>query len=157
MRRWKNTSPLPDSVEGLVQFVFDNADANIATATGHGTFHAIGGHNGDDTSFPSWQFSISASGNDRGSLSHWQLQQYSVKVLQNKASHTALLELPLLPWPLCKLKMSSVNLDYLWIAGFYINFRSRPSWAGLMQTANKTGKYEKASFVSASFINRDPT
>ena len=33
---------------GLVQFVFDNADVNIATATGHGTFDVIG----DDISFP---------------------------------------------------------------------------------------------------------
>ena len=37
----------------LVQFVFDNADVNIATATGHGTFHAIGGNSDDNTSFPS--------------------------------------------------------------------------------------------------------
>ena len=38
---------------GLVQFVFDNVDVNIATATGHGTFHAKGGNSVDDASFPS--------------------------------------------------------------------------------------------------------
>ena len=37
---------------GLVQFVFNNVDVNIATATGHVTFHAMGGNSGD-TSFPS--------------------------------------------------------------------------------------------------------
>ena len=30
-------------------------------------------------------------------------------------------------------------------------------WAGLMQTANNTRKYEKANIVQLSFIDRDPT
>ena len=35
---------------GLAQFVFDNADVNIATATGHRTVHAMGGISSDDMS-----------------------------------------------------------------------------------------------------------
>ena len=30
-------------LEGFTQFVFDNADFNVATLTGHNTFHAMGG------------------------------------------------------------------------------------------------------------------
>lgn len=30
-------------LNGFTQFVFDNADFNVATLTGHNTFHAMGG------------------------------------------------------------------------------------------------------------------
>ena len=30
-------------LDGFTKFVFDNADCNIATVTGHGTFHSMGG------------------------------------------------------------------------------------------------------------------
>ena len=30
-------------LEGFTQFLFDNADLNVATLTGHNTFHAMGG------------------------------------------------------------------------------------------------------------------
>ena len=33
----------PFGLEGFTQFVFDNADFNVTTLTGHNTFHAMGG------------------------------------------------------------------------------------------------------------------
>ena len=57
--------------------------------------------------------------------------------------------------PLCKLKMRGVNLK---TCGWLLpHFPSHPSWIDLMQTANYTGEYEKASIAPFSFINRTPT
>ena len=104
-----------------MQFDFDNADVNIATATGHGTFRVMGGNSGDEL--------IS-------------------KLKAFKPLH--------LPEPLCKLKMSGVNLQTCGrLASTSIH--SHPFRAGLIPIASSTGEYEKASIVLLSFINRNPT
>ena len=36
------TSPFPDNDDAFVQFIFDNADHNIKSLDGHGTFHSTG-------------------------------------------------------------------------------------------------------------------
>jgi len=45
MQRFEQTSggDLSYDLSGFTQFVFDNADFNVATLTGHNTFHSMGG------------------------------------------------------------------------------------------------------------------
>lgn len=145
----------------LVNFVFDNADVNIRTLTGLGTWHAMGGiacvnPMGAD---PLVQ-EIPRSTHIRSAAQLGEFAQVPIKRFQKpnvpglKQHIVGPLEVPK-PDTL----QLATSLDTLWLASFSLCIPVEavcPSWAGFMQRVAGKGKYDKSRIDILPFINLDP-
>ncbi|ELU12775.1 hypothetical protein CAPTEDRAFT_192603 [Capitella teleta] len=121
-------------LDGFFQFVFDNADFNVATISGHNTFHSMGGI-GCHSRF-------------------WEIQGHHQKVNQTSQSRYELNpRSQKLSFALDQLRMASMTLP---VANPNLGAPS-PSWGGFMQLASKGENYERTRIEILPFINRQPT
>lgn len=129
----------PCNLTGFTQFIFDNADFNIATLTGHGTFHSL---------------RVLACATTAGIPMHPQLKRSSkVQSCQNsrkfgsipvrrytKRAKAELGTITVSPLELGDIEISThkkaTEMDFLWLASYGKELLSPvPSWNGLMQVA----------------------
>ena len=144
----------------FTQFVFDNADFNISTLTGHGTFHAMGGiacvTPPCASEYPILQRpKDSPSSEVTGMFSQLDIRQYRKPV---EIRPTVIKKLfphdnPDIPnLHLCK------ALNVLWQCSFTLGLQPSecPFWSGFMQIVNSNVKYAKSQIIILPFINHDP-
>ena len=142
----------------FVQFVFDNADFNISTLTGHGTFHSIGGLVCTTPSRPSDKEPLRRSVN----LSTDQNKTFANVMRYTKraklSSITAeTLEIQYEEFIRNQGHVTASVMDLLWISNFGCKLSSPvPSWSGFMQIVNKEGEFECTKIQKLLFINLNP-
>ena len=145
--------------DGFLQHVFDNADFNIRTIDGHGTFHSMGGI----------QCSKPASNSGSVGATKRVLTPPEASVIGSYA------EVPIKPYTqppskaLSKLTIKdpiehevattvAERFDVLWISGHTIQATPHSSWAWFMQSAmQNTGTYDVSEITTLPFINMDPS
>ena len=143
----------------FLQYIFDNADFNIRTIDGHGTFHSMG----------CIQRSTPASNSGSVGATKRVLTPPKASVIGSYA------EVPIKPYTqppskaLSKLTIKdpiehevattvAELLDVLWISGHTIQATPRPSWAWFMQSAmQNTETYDVSEITTLPFINMDPS
>ena len=148
------------------QFIFDNADFNVNTLTGHDTFHAMGGlacvTPPCDKPKPIIKRSAEVQPLElSGMFGNIDLCQYE------KPSET----LPSIFKPLSLMKQEqaylikglnvSKTLNQLWLSSFSLSLQPAqcPFWSGFMQVVHghsSTQQYDKCKKVILPFINHDP-
>lgn len=145
------------NLDGFSQFVFDNADFNTATISGHNTFHTMGGI-----------ACVTPAGNpDSITLKRSTTDLPKAEVVRKfgkipimtykKPAKIGLSSITLEPLKDVNYSLPSqqlaLSLDYLWIRNFPVD--TCPSWNGFMQTAVRGAKYEKTRIEILPFIHLD--
>lgn len=129
---------------GFTQYVFDNADINVTTLDGHGTFHALGGIQ-------------CVTPRDAITVNETIIRQYTSRIDTDNKNIPILMYKKPTTAPLKDVIVKSIDLndvsyvqksikfDLIWLAGF-IQLPKTPSWNGYMnQSFGKTG--ENTEFV----------
>ncbi|ELU04056.1 hypothetical protein CAPTEDRAFT_206657 [Capitella teleta] len=151
-------------LDGFFQFVFDNADFNVATISGHNTFHSIGG--------------IGCVTPDSGRSRHT-IKRSTKLVKADVTGEFGKVAIKAYKKPfvsaLSCIKVSSLfpdelnprsqkllfTLDQLWMASMTLpdaNLSTpSPSWGGFMQLASKGENYKRTRIEILPFINLQPT
>lgn len=147
------------NLDKFSQFVFDNADFNVATLTGHNTFHAMGGiacvtpHS--DTNKQSLPRNMNiASAETIGKFGQIPIKSYK-KPPKVGLSSVSLEALDVTDSNLSSQKVA-FSLDCLWMLKFTIQ-ENCPSWSGFMQQVVKSEEHEKSRIEILPFIHLDPT
>ena len=141
------------------QFVFDNADFNVATLTGRNTFHAMGGiacvtpHGNITTQSLPRNTDIPCAATI-GRFGQIPIKSYK-KPPKIGLSSVSLEALDVLDSNMPCQKMASF-FDLLWMLKFTMT-ENCPSWSGFMQQVVKSDDYEKARIEILPFIHLDPT
>lgn len=154
------TSWKPDTEEeSFCQYVFDNADFNIKTLTGKGTFHTMGGIKciTPITSVKTQEISklkSIPSSNEIGAAGNILIKQFIGKPKEG----------------LNVLKLENVSnsddvqcvttvrpKDVLWLYGKFLQIPSFPSWQGFMEAITYTQSYEQSKILALPFISLPPT
>ena len=152
----------PDyNLQNFTQFVFDNADFNVSTLTGHDTFHANGGiavvtPPGDTDPCVLKRNTQLHGTEDIGQFSNVPLRTYKKPL--NPALKTVIIG-PLEQSVEEPLNIKSAkSIDNLWLANFVlgVSLTPCPSWSGFMQIS-VSGLYEKSKIEILPFINQDPS
>lgn len=125
---------------GFMQYVFDNADINVTTLDGHGTFHALGGI---QCVTPHEAVVIDTTIARQPTL-RIDSENKNIRIQIYKKSATD---------PLKNVVVKSIDLSYagyvkkalkfdlIWLAGF-ITLPQTPSWNGYMNRSfSETGEY----------------
>ena len=145
---------------GLVSFVFDNADINIRTHTGHGTWHVMGGISaitpGGNIIEPVFCRSTEVrSILTLGKFAEIPLQRYrkpSVADLKHVLIKSIDQMNPILPS-----LTTAKALDNIWMASYYVSGPGKcPSWSGFNQTVVNQGLYDISRIEILPFVNHDP-
>ena len=145
---------------GFTQFVFDNADFNVATVTGHNTFHNMGGiacvtpPGVVDTS-PIKRTVKLQSAEKVGAFGHIPIKTYNKPAVPGLQSVViGPLKIPDQELPSLR---TAVAIDSLWVAGYVLELDLCPSWSGFMKVAMQSDQYEKTRIEALPFINLDPS
>jgi len=141
------------------QFVFDNADFNVATLTGRNTFHEMGGiayvtpHGNITTQ------SLPRNTNIPCAATFGRFGQIPIKSYKKPPklglSSVSLEAFDVLDSNMPCQKMASF-FDLFWMLKFTMT-ENCPSWSGFMQQVVKSDDYEKARIEILLFIHLDPT
>ena len=125
---------------GFTQFVFDNADFNVATVTGHNTFHNMGGiacvtpPGVVDTS-PIKRTVKLQSAEKVGAFGHIPIKTYNKPAVPGLQSVViGPLKIPDQELPSLR---TAVAIDSLWVAGYVLELDLCPSWSGFMKEADE--------------------
>lgn len=147
-----------------VQFIFDNADYNIRTIDGYGSFHVMGGvqtvtpHSTLQNETPVPRNVPTESSAAIGPLAYlpmvWYKQPSVVGLSQITAIDLTNLSVHLEPESVQNTRL----LDVLWAVVFTSDLSNvnKPSWNGYMEVAHKHLAHEKSALVPLPFINHDP-
>ena len=147
-------------LDGFTQFIFDNADFNVATVTGHNTFHSMGGiactMPGKQRAWTKVKRSMNVScKNVTGQFGQVPVQVYKPPRVKGLKSVLINPLNPPNPQPVgC---ISGECLDSLWISTLMLGNSPCPSWGGFMQTHVKGHGHERSSIQILPFINLDPS
>ena len=156
-----NEQKVYDLSGDLVNFVFDNADVNIRTLTGSGTWHAMGGiacvtpvgAEHTETEIPRSTRIRSAA----------QLGEFAeIPIKRYRKSEVAGLRRCVfgpLQEPEPNILQLAISLDSLWLASFSLCIPVGavcPSWSGFMQMAVKGENHQKSRIDILPVINMDP-
>ena len=145
--------------DGFLQYVFDNADFNIRTIDGHGTFHSMGGS----------QCTTPASNTNPVGVTERvltlpkssEIGKHGVIPIKtyNQPPTKALRQIPIKDPSENTVDTSEAErLDALWISGYTIQATPQPSWAGFMQSAMQNeGNYDVSEITALPFINNNPS
>lgn len=144
----------------LVNFVFDNADIDIRTLTGHGTWHAMGGiagitPGGDYTEPVLPRSTTVRPAADVGRYAEIPLKNYRKPAVPGlKQVIIGPQEHPNPNPPSLKL---ATLLDNLWMASYFLSDPAQcPSWRGFNQTVVTQGQYDISRIEILPFLNHDP-
>jgi hypothetical protein len=149
----------------ITNFIFDNADINVRTLTGHGTWHVMGGlacvtPTGDEAVEPTIPRSTQRVDRcivPKGQFGHVQIKVYKKpKIAGFKSITIGPLEPPKTNLEIFRL---STCLDSVWLASFSLGIpvSSCPSWSGFMQCAVRGENHEKSRIHILPFVNQDPS
>ena len=147
----------------FTQFIFDNADINVSTLTGHDTFHAMGGiacvtppteipqpKLMRQKNIPSIEFA--------GKFGYIELKHYRKPTAPGLKSVTIS---PLVYVDQSELigLASGKILDVLWQYSFTLGHQPSnvPSWSGFMQVVGGTHAPDQSRIVILPFVNHDPS
>ena len=157
------TNVEPDyNLSGFTQFVFDNADFNIATTTGHNTFHAMGGIACVTPAGVVPPRIVSRSTVTESAQKIGEFGQIAVR------TYTKPITLALKSVIVGPLKMNNAHrqclklansLDNIWLTSFVLGLEVSqcPSWSGFMQMAVRDENHDKSRIEILPFVNQDPT
>ena len=130
----------------FIQYVFDNADFNIFTLTGHGTFHSLGGL---VCSTPSKSLSKEPLTRSLKTTPNKNFTSIMVKK-HTKRAKVGLPSITVEPIELMydefkrnQRHLTTRVMDLQWLCSFGRELSPVPSWSGFMQVANKTGEFER--------------
>ena len=147
----------------LGNFIFDNADIDIRTLTGLGTWHVMGGIAASTPRQNNVETDIPRSTKTRSASEISQFSQIPIKKY-TKSPGIGInqvvigpLEPPKKQPPILKL---AKTLDDMWLSSFSVLLPLQvkcPNWSGFMQVAVKGQLYETSSIQILPFINLDPT
>ncbi len=150
-----------DWIDTLVNFVFDNADIDTHTLTGHGTWHAMGGIACVTPAGKYVEPELTRSTKTRSAAAMGQFAEIPIKRYRKPAVsglrniHIEPLEPPIPNSPSLKLTKA---MDTVWLASFYVSDPEHcPSWSGVNQISCKQGEYDISRKDILPFINQDPT
>ena len=146
---------------GYIQFVFDNADFNIRTLTGLGTFHSMGGikyvtpatsaHTVTTAQRPKTYVLASVI----GEFAKVQIKPYKESTMRSSSLVHDVFALSL---HIPKTVSESLYMTSLWLCGCWLPLTCCPSWNGFMSVATKDTKYyDTSKFQRLAFINIDPS
>lgn len=145
---------------GFTQFMFDNADLNVETVTGHNTFNNMGGNTcvtppGVVNTSPIKRSVKLQSADKVGAFGHIPIKTYSKPaVLGLRSVVIDPLRKPDQETPSLR---SAVAIDSLWVAGYVLELGMCPSWSGFMKVAMQSDQYETTRIETLPFINLDPS
>ncbi|KYN08456.1 hypothetical protein ALC62_00565 [Cyphomyrmex costatus] len=151
----------PDVSEtGFMQFVFDNADFNVRTLDGHGTFHAMGGIQcitpsdsiDPDTRLPRTTERKSTVVSSK--LAGVELKNYMKAKNEGLATIKA--------WDLGSLRYVSQEIhvtcpDFLWLYGKWMCDLPIPGWSSFMEKSNAHRQSSMTTVRYLPFLNAPPT
>ncbi|MES9880176.1 MAG: hypothetical protein ABW185_04765 [Sedimenticola sp.] len=147
-------------VNAIVNFVFDNADIDTRTLTGHDTWHVLGGIAGVTPAGECVEKELPRSTNVRSAIASGQFAEIPVRKFTKpqvpglKSVFIGPLEPPNNNPPSLKLAKA---LDNVWMTSFAVPELVRcPSWSGFNQTVMKQGTYEVSRIDVLPFINLNP-
>lgn len=156
------SAPLPENDDAFVQFIFDNADHNIKSLDGHGTFHSMGGikcvtpRRGCDNTVPINRLKKAPKSEEAGKFGKVPHHHYPFDAKQGLALITVI-DLPP-STPLVDLFQAS-RLDALWLSAFTLDITPHPGWGGFNQVAteNQSNEFHVSDVVTLPFINLNPS
>ena len=160
VRRFENslmTTGEPSyNLSGFTQFVFDNADFNVATLTGHNTFHAMGGiacvtPPAAVEKPPVKRILKVPPAAEVGSFGHVPIKTYrklvvpalqsvTVEPLQISDSH----------------RLQVTTFDSIWMLGYILKVTPCLPWSGFMKTVLSSDDFHTSRIETLPFINLDP-
>lgn len=144
-------------LSGFTQFIFDNADFNVATLTGHNTFHAMGG-----IACVTPPATVEKSPVKRtiqlppaevvGTFGQIPIKTYSKPAVPGLQSVTVA---PLQISDSQGLQASS--LDSIWMLGFMLDLKPCLPWTGFMKTVLNSDEFQTSRIETLPFIDLDPS
>ena len=144
-------------LNGFTQFVFDNADFNIATLTGHNTFHAMGGvayvtPSGIVEKSPVKRTMQLLSAAAVGTFGQIPIKTFS------KPAVPALQSVTMEPLQIADThRVQTSAFDYVWMLGYMLNLTPCLPWSGFMKTVVKSEEFQTSRIETLPFINLDPS
>lgn len=147
-------------LDGFTQFVFDNADFNVGTVTGHNTFHSMGGiacvtPPGMKDTVPVKRKLTLPSAEIVGAFGQIPIKTYSKPAVPGLQS--VVVEPLGTPREVLESFSSAKALDSLWAVGYVMELAPCPSWSGFMKLAMECGQYQRSRIETLPFINLDPS
>ena len=150
------------STDCLIQFVFDNADFNINSLDGKGTFHSMGGimcvTPGRSLKFDA---SVARPAEIKKALTLAQINKVNLLTYCSQTSKglnsVKIRDVQELRNNF-KVPYVAQRIDLLWMCGKYVNAENNPNWSGFMElmTSGLT-EYEVSKISILPFINLNPT
>ena len=133
---------IPEYNGQFVQYVADNVDHNLRTIDGHNTFHGMG------------IIAMVTPGTTvmnrvpRKKVCKQEIASAGrIDIIPPSQPRMAILEVKFNEAIIAKIEDPTATLDVLWKASLLFNQKTRPNWAGLMQTIHK-GVHKGQSSVS---------
>ena len=145
------------ALNGFTQFVFDNADFNISTLTGHNTFHAMRGiacvtPPGTVDKSPIKCTVKSLSAELLGTVGKILIKTYSKPAVPGLQSVTVE------PLKICESNcLQATVLDCIWMLGYLLNLSPCLPWSGFVKTVVRIDEFQTSRIEILPFINPDPT
>ncbi|XP_028418322.1 uncharacterized protein LOC114543611 [Dendronephthya gigantea] len=150
------------SEESFKQFVFDNADFNIRTIDGYGTFHSMGGvmcvtpASGVKSQSDIERVKTCPPAEKIAAVNNVKLQRYSAS--NTKGIHNIVVENPAKIRQLQSANPVHSFLDFLWMSGSWLSPPKNPSWSGYMELVTKgIINYQTSKVITLPFVNLPPS
>lgn len=147
----------------FIQYVFDNADINVRTLNGLGTFHSMGGIR---SITPASAIQINNNvirlqkqplAQNVGLTGRVQLVTYST-TNKNVTQATIIEDVSAVQTSTLISVRRATILDCLWMCGTWLERTPRPGWSGYMELAMEGYRtYEKSRVIPMPFISHDPS
>jgi len=165
--RWYEASAMIDNQqtiteESFKQFVFDNADFNIRTLDGYGTFHSMGGvmcvTPASGVKLPSdiERIKTCPPAERLATVNKVKLHRYTAP--NSKGIGGIMVEDP--AEIRCLEAANSVHpfLDLLWMSGSWLSLPKNPGWSGYMELVTKgITDYQTSKVITLPFVNLPPS
>ncbi len=146
----------------FTQFVLDNADFNVATVTGHNTFHSMGCVScvtppGIVDTSPIKRTVKLPSAETVGTFGHIPIKTYSKPAVPGLQS--VVIDPLKIPDQEVQPFRSAAALDSLWVVGYVLELTPCPSWSGFMKVVMQSDlhAYQTTRIETLPFINLDPS
>ena len=145
------------SLEGFTQFVFDNADFNVATMTGHNTFHAMGGIACVTPAVSTTNVPIKRKTNIEGSDVIGKFGTIPIKFI-NKPPKPALHSITVYEIRLFEEEWRTFPaLDAAWMIGYVLSLKPCLPWSGFMKSVTSCEHSSPSRIEVLPFINLEPS
>jgi hypothetical protein len=154
-----NQTSINFSDGAFMQFVFDNADINQDTFTGHGTFHCMGGIMAVTPKRSIQNVSKIPRRNKDGAENQNPRNKINIKIFRYNSSGLSNIKVSDQCFAKHELHIKKHrNIDLLCMSCYWIHAKPCPSWNGYMQTVlSSTSTFETSRIVVLPFIRLQPS